>query len=144
MTKLKAYITELGMYDVIVGMDWLEAHRALVDCFKKKVVCLDDEGRPIEICGIKRGMSLRFISMMKVKHCIRQGCELYLVKTVSDREGPSLDQHLVLAEFKDVFPEELPGLPPVREIDLTIDLKPGAEPISKTPYRMKTLELCEL
>ena len=144
MTKLKAYVTELGTYDVIVGMDWLEAHRALVDCFKKKVICLDDEGRPIEICGIKRGVSLRFISMMKVKRCLRQGCKLYLVKTVSDQKGPSLDQHPVLAEFKDVFPEELPGLPPIREIDFTIDLKPGAEPISKTPYRKTTPELCEL
>ena len=41
MTNLKAYVTELGKYDVIVGMDWLEAHRALVDCFKKMVICLD-------------------------------------------------------------------------------------------------------
>ena len=49
MTKLKAYATELGTYDVIVGMGWLEAHRALLDCFKKKVICLDDEGRPIEM-----------------------------------------------------------------------------------------------
>ena len=58
------------MYDVIIGMDWLEAHQALVYCFKKKVICLDDEGRPIEIFGIKRGVSLRFISMMKVKCCL--------------------------------------------------------------------------
>ena len=116
----------------------------MVDYFKKKVICLDDEGRPNEISGIKRGVSLRFISMMKVKRCLRQGCKLYLVKTVTDQKGPSLDQHTVLAEFKDVFPEELPGLPPVREIDFTIDLKPGAKPISKTPYRMTTLELCEL
>jgi len=58
MTKLKAYVIALGTYDVFIGMDWLEAHRALVDCFKKKVICLDDEGRPIEIFGIKRGVSL--------------------------------------------------------------------------------------
>ena len=58
ITKLKAYVIALGTYDVIIGMDWLEAHRALVDCFKKKVICLDDEGRPIEICEIKRGVLL--------------------------------------------------------------------------------------
>jgi hypothetical protein len=51
---------------------------------------------------------------------------------------------LVLSEFKDVFLNELPGLPPERELDFTIELKPGAEPISKTPYRMTALELCEL
>eukprot|EP00253_Pinus_taeda_P023915 PITA_23915 len=74
----------------------------------------------------------------------RQGCKLYLVKTVSDQKGPSLDQHPVLVEVKDVLPEELPGLAPIREIDFTIDLKPGAEPISKTPYRMITPNICEL
>ena len=71
--------------------------------------------------------------MMKVKHCLRQGCKLYVVEAISDQKGPSLDQHLSLSEFKYVFPKELPRLPPVREIDFTIDLKPSAEPISKTP-----------
>jgi hypothetical protein len=46
--------------------------------------------------------------------------------------------------FKMFFPNELPGLPPERELDFTIELKPGVEPISKTLYRMTALELCEL
>jgi len=123
---LKEYVTTLGTYDVIIGMDWLEAHRALVDCFKKKVICLDDEGRSIEICGINRGVSLRFISMMKVKRCLRKGCKLYVDEVVSDQKGPSLDQHPVLPKFEDVFPKELPGLPLMREIYFTIDIKPSA------------------
>jgi hypothetical protein len=49
-----------------------------------------------------------------------------------------------LSEFKDVFSNELPGLPPERELDFTIELRPGVEPISKTPYRMTVPELCEL
>ena len=49
-----------------------------------------------------------------------------------------------MSEFQDVFPNELPGLPPERELDFTIELKPGAKPISKTSYRIKALELCEL
>jgi hypothetical protein len=80
---------------------------------------------------------------MKVKRCLRQGCRLYVVEAVKERKGPSLDQYSVLSEFQDVFPNELPGLPPERELDFTIELKPGAEPISKTPYRMTALELCE-
>jgi hypothetical protein len=48
-TKLKVYITALGAYDLIIGIDWLEAHRALVDCFEKRVLCVDDEGRLVEI-----------------------------------------------------------------------------------------------
>jgi hypothetical protein len=81
---------------------------------------------------------------MKVKRCLRQGCRLYVVEAVEERKGPSLDQYPVLSEFQDVFRDELPGLPPEREIDFTIELKPGAEPISKTSYRMTALELCEL
>jgi hypothetical protein len=81
---------------------------------------------------------------MKVKRCLRQGCQIYVVEAVNERKGPSLDQYLVLSEFKDVFPNELPGLPPERELDFTIELKPGAETISKTSYQMRELELCEL
>jgi hypothetical protein len=125
-TRLKVYVTALGAYDLIIGMDWLAAHRALVDCFAKRVLCVDDEGRPIEIQGVQRKVSLCFISTMKVKQCLRQGCQLYVVEAVKDRKGPSLDQYPVLSEFQYVFPNELPGLPPERELDFTIDLKLGA------------------
>jgi hypothetical protein len=53
-TRLKVYVTVLGAYDLIIGMDWLESHRALVDCFAKMVLCVDDEGRPVEIQGVWR------------------------------------------------------------------------------------------
>jgi hypothetical protein len=116
----------------------------MVYCFPRRVLCVNDEGRPVEIQGVRRKVSLRFISTMKVKRCLRQGCRLYVVEAVNERKGPSLDQYPVLSEFKDVFPNELPRLPPKRELDFTIELKPGAEPISETLYRMTSLELCEL
>jgi hypothetical protein len=47
-------------------------------------------------------------------------------------------------EFPDVFPEELPGMPPNRDIEFVIELKPGTAPIYKTPFRMTTIELAEL
>ena len=81
---------------------------------------------------------------MKVKRCMRQGCQFYVVEGVNERKGPSLGQYPVLSKFKDFFPNALPGLPPEREIDFTIELKPGAKPISKTLYRMTVQELCEL
>ena len=58
--------------------------------------------------------------------------------------GSRLEDILVVREFSDVFPEDLPGIPPDREIDLHIELAPGTEPISKAPYRMAPLELKEL
>jgi len=56
--------------------------------------------------------------------------------------GPTLNQYHVLLDFKHVFPKDLPRLPPKREIDFIIDLKPSVEPISKTPYMMTMPELC--
>jgi hypothetical protein len=55
-----------------------------------------------------------------------------------------LTEDPILQEFQDVFPEEIPGLPPRRDIDFTIDLVPGSAPVSKAPYRMSTPELTEL
>ncbi|GKA99720.1 putative reverse transcriptase domain-containing protein, partial [Tanacetum coccineum] len=50
----------------------------------------------------------------------------------------------IVSEFQDVFPEELPGIPPIRDVEFNIELIPGAEPISKAPYRMAPIELKEL
>nr|GFC90586.1 putative reverse transcriptase domain-containing protein [Tanacetum cinerariifolium] len=55
-----------------------------------------------------------------------------------------LCKHPIVSEFPDVFPDELPGIPPVHEVEFSIELIPGAEPISKAPYRMAPLELKEL
>jgi hypothetical protein len=66
-TRLKVYVTAIGTYDLIIRMDWLEAHRDLVDCFTKRVLCVNDEGRLVEIHGVWRWMSLLFISTIKVK-----------------------------------------------------------------------------
>jgi hypothetical protein len=48
-TRLKLYVTALGAYDLIIGMDWLAAHRAMVDCLAKRVLCVNDQGRLVEI-----------------------------------------------------------------------------------------------
>ena len=63
---------------------------------------------------------------MKVKRCLRQGCQLYVVEAVSGKEGLTLPQYPIFSKFKDVFPKELPGLPPEQELNFTIELKPGA------------------
>ena len=59
-------------------------------------------------------------------------------------ETPRLEDYRVLQEFGDVFPDEIPGLPPKWDIDFTIELVPGAAPVSKAPYKMSTPEILEL
>nr|GFA82763.1 putative reverse transcriptase domain-containing protein [Tanacetum cinerariifolium] len=57
---------------------------------------------------------------------------------------PSIHDQPIVFEFPDVFPDELPGIPLVREVEFNIKLFPGAEPISKAPYRMASIELKDL
>jgi hypothetical protein len=63
---------------------------------------------------------------------------------VFNMESKSIKDVLVVREYPDVFPEELPGMPPDRDIEFVIDLIPGTSPIAKRPYRMATPELAEL
>ena len=83
---------------------------------------------------------------MQLKKLCRKGCQLYaahILEPTGD-ETPRLEDYQVLQEFMDVFTDEIPGLPPNRDIDFTIELVPGAPLVSKTPYRMSTMEMLEL
>ena len=51
-TRFKVYVIALGTYDLIIGMEWLESHRAMVDCFAKRALCVDDDKRLVEIHGV--------------------------------------------------------------------------------------------
>ena len=62
----------------------------------------------------------------------------------SKRGQIELENILVVKDFSDVFPEELPGIPPVREVELSIEILPGTTPTSRVPYRMAPTELKEL
>ena len=74
------------------------------------------------------------------------GCQGYLVTVVDTTyvEKSKPEEIAVVQEFSDVFPEELPGIPPDREISFEIELLPGSAPVSKAPYRMAPAELKEL
>ena len=93
-----------------------------------------------------RAMYVTKLSAMKVKKCIRKGCTLYAIHVLETKEEhkPDLENFAVLREFRDVFPDEVLRLPPKKEIDLSIKLKPKSIPISKEPYRMSTPKLMEL
>jgi hypothetical protein len=90
-------------------------------------------------------MAVREISSMQLKKCYRKGCQLFAaqVEEAFQDEFSNLEDHKVLKEFKDIF-QEVPGLPPKRNIDFSINLVPGAVSVLKAPYRMSTPELKEI
>ena len=83
---------------------------------------------------------------MQLNKFCRKGFQLYVAHILepTEDETPRLEDYQVLQEFKDVFLDEISGLPPKRDIDFTIELVPRAAPVSKTPYRMSTPEMLEV
>ena len=143
-TKMNVYIMTLGTYDLILRMDWLESHQAVADCYNKTNLFKNYQGESTVIEGIKQDITLHIILVKKVNKCMRKGCKVYVVKMVSV-DGKSFDKlHPLLSEFADVFPLELPGLPPIRKNYFSISLKLGTEPISKKPYQIVVPELNEM
>ena len=136
---------EIVDFDVILGMDFLSFHRAMVDCFRK-VVTFQGLGMPeFEFVGERNVLPSCLISALTAERLMKKGCHAFLgyVRDIT-KEGGEIGDIPVVNEYQDVFPEELPGLPPEREVDFTIDLLPGTAPISQAPYRMAPAELKEL
>ena len=112
--------------DVILGMDWLSKHKALIDCARKAVKLTSPKGKEIEhvaepLVTSKGAANRVMLNQLEVTEGIR-----------------------VVEEFPDVFPEDLPGMPPDRDIEFCIELLPGTSPIHKRPYRMDTNQLALL
>ncbi|KAL0285772.1 UNVERIFIED_CONTAM: RNA-directed DNA polymerase [Sesamum calycinum] len=126
-------------------MDWLSCNHALVDCQIKKVVVEVNGQMKTVIVRERKVIPNCLISVVTTFNLIKEGCEAYVV-SVHDVTKVSLGVLDVpfVREFSDVFPEELPGLPPHREIDFEIETIPGEAPISIALYRMAPLELKEL
>jgi hypothetical protein len=145
-TQATLNILPLGSYDLLIGMDWLATYKARLDCYHKTLECVSEEGRRITLQGIQKPVSVRRISTLQMRKYCRKGCPLYAIQVLESVEDdkPSLEDHPTLREYRDVFLEEVPGLPPRRDIDFSIELAPGAVPVSRTPYRMSTPELVEL
>ncbi|XP_075103597.1 uncharacterized protein LOC142178166 [Nicotiana tabacum] len=142
-----ADLVELEMVDldVIMGMDWLESCYATVGC-RTKIVSFEFPDEPVlEWKGDAVAPRGRFISYLKDRKMISKGYIYHLVRLRDvDAQIPTLQSVPIVNEFPEVFPEDLPGVPPDREIDFRIDLLPGTKPISIPPYRMAPAELKEL
>ncbi|XP_077228493.1 uncharacterized protein LOC143861449 [Tasmannia lanceolata] len=138
-------LLDLYDFDVILGMDWLSVHHVLVDC-NKKIVTFEIPGEEKSCFEGRGALSTRVIlSAMQACRLLRQGCEAFLASVVEvESNDVRIEDIPVVNEFVDVFPEDLPGLPPDREVKFTVDLAPSTTPISKAPYRMAPVEMREL
>jgi hypothetical protein len=143
-TKDELNVLPLGSYDCLIRMEWLDQHHAILDCRNKEFTCLDEKGNRKIVQEIPTVVAIKEISGMQLKKCYRKGCQLFAthVEEESNDEVSNIEDHVILKEFEDVF-QEIPELPPRRDIDLSVNLMPGAAPVSKVPYRMSMSELKE-
>ena len=132
-------------FDIILGMDWLTKHHAIVNYFTKEVEFDVPNQARIVFRGERKIMSTCLISAIKACKMIQKGCKANLAHRIDTRKTEAkLEDIPVVNEFQDVFPVELPRLPPDRDVEFTIELLPGTAPISVAPYRMAPTELREL
>jgi hypothetical protein len=114
---------KLGTMDVILGMEWMTQHK----------VILDIADRVVELNSPTVGHTTLYLPF-------KDGTDSYAYVTIIS----PLDEIPVVCEYPDVFPDELPGTPPDRDVEFVIELQPGTAPISKRPCRMPPRELAEL
>ncbi|KAL0554254.1 hypothetical protein IC582_008171 [Cucumis melo] len=132
-------------FDVILGMDWLAANHASIDCSRKEVTFNPPSMASFKFKGGGSKSLPQVISAIRASKLLSQGTWGILASVVDTREvNVSLSSEPVVRDYPDVFPEELPGLPPHREVEFAIELEPGTVPISRAPYRMAPAELKEL
>jgi hypothetical protein len=106
--------------DIILGMDWLSKYDGVIQCARKAVKLTKKDGTLVE-----------FVAMVRSD----------LDDKLNHTKAIALEDIRVVQDYPDVFPEQLPGMPPDRDIEFLIKLLPGTPPISKRPYRMPVNEL---
>nr|GEW88518.1 reverse transcriptase domain-containing protein [Tanacetum cinerariifolium] len=127
---------ELGTFDVIIGMDWLVEHDSVIVC-GKKVVHVPYENKTLVVKGDKGMSRLKVISCIKACKYIEGGCPLFLahVTEKESKEKCIKDVHAI-RNFPEVFFDDLPGLPPPRQVDYH-QLHIREEDISITAFWMR-------
>ncbi|KAI3814365.1 hypothetical protein L1987_19118 [Smallanthus sonchifolius] len=141
----RLFLLALRGFDIVVGMDWLDANEAQIICKRKTIHLKAIDGSPITVYGDWNCTMPNVISMIKAESYMRNGCEAYLAYVIDNRiKTKELKDVPVVCNFPEVFPDDLPGLPPDREIEFQIGLLPGAQPVAKAPYRLVPSEMKEL
>ncbi|GKC50868.1 putative reverse transcriptase domain-containing protein, partial [Tanacetum coccineum] len=130
---------ELRMFDVIIGMDWLVKHDAVIVCSEKVVRIHRNKTLIVE--GDKGVSLLKVISCIKACKYVKRCCHLFLAHVMENKSKEK--------QMKDVpvicnFPEEFSGLPPSRQVEFQIDLVLGVAPVARAPYRLAPSEMKEL
>ncbi|GJZ27909.1 putative reverse transcriptase domain-containing protein [Tanacetum coccineum] len=143
---------DFGSFDAIISMDWLANHHAIIVC-DEKIVRIPYGDEVLIVIGDRDSRreksKLSIISCTKTHKYVEKGCLFFLAQVTKKETGDKSDEKRLedvptIRDFSKVFPEDLPGLPPTRQVEFQIDLVPGAAPVARAPYRLSLTKLQEL
>nr|GFC84034.1 putative reverse transcriptase domain, aspartic peptidase domain protein [Tanacetum cinerariifolium] len=118
---INAFPLDMCVFDIILGMDWLTEHHATIDCHSYRVIFGDIHAPEYTYHGSLSGKSMQIISALQARTLLYHGCEGFLAMIHdTTSEIPSIHDQPIVSEFPDVFPDELPGIPPVHEVEFNI------------------------
>ncbi|GKD18177.1 putative reverse transcriptase domain-containing protein, partial [Tanacetum coccineum] len=133
----------LGSFDLIIGMDRLTKYHGVIICdekivrvpFRREMLIFQGNGN-----NQRKESRLNIISCTKAQEYLSKGCDVFLAhvttKEAKDKsEEKRLEDMSIVRDFPEIFPEDLPGIPPARQVEFQIDLVPGAAPVARAPYR---------
>ncbi|GJX94375.1 putative reverse transcriptase domain-containing protein [Tanacetum coccineum] len=132
-------------------MDWLRKYHVVIAC-DEKLVQIPYGNETLIFHGNEsnngRESRLTIISCSKAQEYMAKGCQIFLAQIIAKKEGDKLEGKKlkdvpIVRDFPEVFPEDLPSLPPARPVEFQIDLIPGAVPVAQAPYRLAPSEMRE-
>nr|GEZ97556.1 putative reverse transcriptase domain-containing protein [Tanacetum cinerariifolium] len=138
---------ELGSFDAIISMDWLRRHHTVIVC-DGKLVRVPYGNETLVFRGPEsytgRESRLTVISCPKVQEYMAKGCHVFLAQISATKEddksgGKQVKDIPIIQDFPEVFPENLPGLPPTRPVEFQIDLIPGAAPAALSAIPLSSI-----
>nr|GEX07792.1 putative reverse transcriptase domain-containing protein [Tanacetum cinerariifolium] len=142
--EIDLILIELGTFDVIISMDWLVKHDAVI-VFGEKVVRISYENKTFIVKSDKGVSRLKVISCIKARKYVKQSCHLFLAHVTEKKsKEKQLEDVPIIRDFPEVFPNDFPGLPLPRPVEFRIDLVPEDAPVAHEPYRLGPSEMREL
>ncbi|XP_073041872.1 uncharacterized protein [Primulina eburnea] len=140
-------ILEMIDFDCIMGINVLRRYCATVYGYQRVVYFYTDEKERWTFYGKGSRPRVRLVSAIRMSRLLEHGHEgyfIYVVDVTEKKKEVGIEEIPVVADFAAVFPDEIPGFPPAREVEFGIELMQGTSPISRTPYRMAPVDLREL
>ncbi|GJZ15148.1 putative reverse transcriptase domain-containing protein [Tanacetum coccineum] len=143
---------ELDSFDVIIDMDWLSMYHVII-VYDEKIIRIPFGNETLIVHGDRSNNGhesrLNIISCTKTQKYLLKGCHVFLAHvTINKAEDKSEEKRLedvqIVRDFPKVFPEDLPGIPPTRQVEFQINLIPGAAPVARAPYRLTPSKMKEL